>query len=190
MTSRLLTKLSIWFIASAALAGGSNALCQINSTSATVSLTATLGETLTLSATPANLTFTLAAGTAATGSAPIAITTSWVLKTNRSAVNLYAWFTTPSAALTDGAATPNNIPSSDVFGQMTTGTPASYTAFTQTNALGTASGGLALFSQSITSTNRAGTRSDNLNLKIDLTNEAQLPAGTYNGTLTLQAQSL
>ena len=173
-----------------ALAVCSTAHAQVTSSSASVALTATLAETLSISATPANVSFTLAAGSAVNGSAPVVISTNWVLKSNRSAVNLFAWFATPSAALSDGGSPANTVGSSAVFGQVTTGLPTSFTAFTQSNALGAASGGLELFTQSIASTNRAGTRSDNLNLKIDLTNLPQLPAGSYNGTLTLQAQSL
>jgi hypothetical protein len=154
-------------------------------------LNATLAESLTISATPANVTFTLASGAAATGSAPVVITTNWVLSASRNTVKLFGWFTTPTAALTDGLATPNNIPSSDVFGQVTSGTPTSYTAFTATTtALGTSGGALELYNQAITSSNRAANRTDNLNLKIDLTATPLLPAGSYTGTLTLQAQAL
>lgn len=73
---------------------------------------------------------------------------------------------------------------------MTTGAPTSYTAFSQSNTLGTASGGLQLFTQAISSTNRTSTRTDNLNLQINLTTLPQLPAGTYTGIITLQAQAL
>ena len=166
------------------------AFSQINSSQATVALTATLTESLTIAATPNAITFSLAPGAAATGSQPVAITTTWVLAPGRASVHLYAWFTTPSAALTDGGSPANTIASSLVLGQVTTGTPSSFTPFSDSNTLGAASGGLALFTQSITSANRSSNRADNLNLKIDLTSLPQLPAGTYNGTLTLQAQAL
>jgi hypothetical protein len=44
----------------------------------------------------------------------------------------------------------------------------------------------------LTSANRANTETTNLNLQVDLTDTAlaQIPAGTYTGTLTLQAQAL
>ena len=190
MSFRCISRLFLGLLCTASLGLAGSASAQVNSNTATVALTATLGETLTVSATPGTVNFTLISGAAATGSAPIVISTNWVLRSNRSAVNMYAWFATPAAALTDGLATPNNIPSSEVYGQVTTGTPTSYTAFAQSNALGTASGGLALFSQAITSANRTGSRSDNLGLKIDLTSQPQLPAGSYSGTVTLQAQSL
>lgn len=166
------------------------ARAQISSSSATVTLNASLAEVLTLSATPANVSFTLVNGGAATASAPVVISTNWVLGSGRSAVNVYAWFATPSAALSDGGSPANVIPSSEVYGQVTSGTPTTFTAFSQTNTLGSAAGGLQLFSQGITAANRSSSRSDNLSLKIDLTGQPQLPAATYNGTLTLQAQSL
>lgn len=162
----------------------------INSNQATVTLNATLAETLSISATPANVNFTLVSGGPALGSAPVVITSNWLLKSTRSAVNLYGWFTTPSAALTDGLSPVTNIASSLVYGLVSTGSPTSYTAFTASPALGTAGGGLQLYTQAITNTNRASTRTDNLLLKIDLTSLPQFPAGTYTGTLTLQAQSL
>lgn len=174
----------------ALLGGGSCAMAQINSNQASVTLNATLPESLTILASPSNVNFTLAAGSTANGSAPVAITTSWVLASNRAAVHLYAWFATPAAALTDGGSPANNIASSMVYGQVTTGTPTAFTPFTQSDALGTAGGGLALFTQAISSTNRASSRSDNLSLQINLSNLLQLPAGSYTGTLTLQAQAL
>lgn len=167
-----------------------SAFAQLNSNSASVALTATLAESLTISATPATVTFTLASGAAATGSAPVVITTNWLLKPSRATVVLDGYFASTTAALTDGGSPANNIPTSEVFGQVTTGTPTSFTAFTQTAALGPAGAGLALYSQTITGANRNSTRTDNLNLKIDLTSQPQLPAGSYAGTLTLQAQAL
>lgn len=166
------------------------AQAQLNSNSATVTLNATLAETLTIAATPANVNFTLVQGGISTASAPVQIVSSWLLGPGRATVKLYAWFATPAAALTDGAATPDNIPSSQVFGQVTTGTPTSYTAFTQSNTLGTANGGLLLYTQALSSGNRAATRTDNLNLQINLASQAQLPAGVYTGTLNIQAQAL
>ena len=162
----------------------------LNSNSATVALNATLAETLGLSATPGTVNFTLLPGASAAGSAPVVVNTSWVLSALRGSVNLYAWFGTPSAALTDGASTPNVIPSSEVYASTPNGIPTTLTAFTQSNTLGVANGGLKLFSQSLSSVTREATRSDSINLQINLTGQPQLPAGTYTGTLNLQVQVL
>lgn len=170
-------------------AGGLNAFGQLNSTAASVTLTATLAESVTVAATPGTVTFNLVAGGTANGSAPVAITTTWVLASGRANVVLDGYFASASAALSGGTPTVN-IPSSEVYGQMTTGTPTSYTAFTQTAALGPSGAGLTLFTQALSASNRASTRTDNLSLQINLSSHTQLPAATYTGTLYLQAQAL
>lgn len=172
-----------------AVATATRANAQINSNTASVTLNATLGESLTVSASPASTNFALVSGGVATATSPVAITTAWVLSAGRANVVLVAYFATASAALSGGSPTVN-IPSSEVLGQVTTGTPTAYTAFNQSAVLGTAGSGLTLFTQSLSSTNRASTRTDNLNLEINLAAQPQLPAGVYTGTLTIQAQAL
>lgn len=165
----------------------------LNSNTSTVALTATLGESLTIAATPSAVTFNLVSGGTANGSAPVAMTTSWVLSSSRSTVTVTGYFSSASAALTSGGSSPVNIPTSEVLGQVTTGSPTTYTAFTQTpttGGVGVAGASLVLFQQAISSSNRASTRNDNLNLQINLSSQPQLPAGTYTGTLNLQAQAL
>lgn len=164
-------------------------LGQLNSNTGSVTLTATLAETLTVAATPNTVNFALVAGGTATGNSPVAITTTWALSGSRTSVVLYGYFASNTAALASGAPV-SNIPSSDVFGQVTTGTPTSYTAFTQTNPLGATGAGLVLFNQAIVPANVATSRTDNLSLQIQLASTAQLPAGSYAGTLTLQAQAM
>jgi hypothetical protein len=166
------------------------AVSQLISNTASVALKATLGESLTVAATPSAVTIPLVSGGTAPGTSPVAITTTWVLSATRTAVTLVGYFSSATAALTDGAGTPNNIPASEVLGQMTTGTPTSFTAFTQTAPLGAAGAGLTLFTQGLTGTNRSANRTDNLNLEINLASQPQLPAGTYTGTLNIQAQAL
>lgn len=162
----------------------------VNSNTASVTLNATLAETLTVSATPSSVNFTLVSAGTASGSAPVAITTTWVLNTTRTAVHLYGYFAAAASALTDGGTPANNIPTANVLGQVTTGLPTAFTAFTQTGPFGGAGAGLELLNVAITGANRVATRSDNLNLQINLASLATLPAGTYTGTLTIQAQAL
>jgi hypothetical protein len=168
------------------------AFCQLNSSVASVALNATLAESLAVSATPGTVTFTLVSGGTANGSAPVVVTTNWVLNANRSTVTLTGYFSTPTAALTSGGASPVNIPSSEVLGEDTsTGSlVTNYTAFTASGPVGTANGGLELSSQAISSTNRASSRTDSVNLEINLASQPQLPAGSYTGTLNLEAQAL
>jgi hypothetical protein len=162
----------------------------LNSNSPTVALSATLAESLTVSSTVSSVTFTMTNGTTVAGSAAVPITTTWVLLPSRTSVKLYGFFASSTAALTDGYSTPDNIPSADVLGQVTTGVPTTYTAFSQTaSGFGAASASLLLVNQTISSgsANFVGNRTDNLALEI--ATPASLPAGTYTGTLTLQAQA-
>ncbi len=112
------------------------------------------------------------------------ITTIWILAPTRTSVKLFGSFSSSTAALTDGAG--HNIPSADVLGEVTTGSPTSFTAFTQTVPFGAAGAGLLLFNQAITVANDVSTRIDNLSLEIDL-NGTNVPAAVYTGTLQLQA---
>jgi hypothetical protein len=158
----------------------------INSNVSTVTLAGTLLESLTIAAAPGAVTFNLTSGSAATGSVPVVVTTIWVLGATRTSVDVYGSFASAASALNDGAG--DDIPSSDVLGQVTTGLPTSYTAFTQTGPFGAAGASLKLFSQAISVANLSGLRNDNLTLKIDLTNTS-VPAGVYTGTLNIQAQA-
>jgi hypothetical protein len=181
---------SCFVLAFLGLFGSVPALAQLNSNTQAISLTATLGESLTIAATPTSVSFTLVKGGTATGSAAVAITTTWILGPSRANLTLVGYFASTTAALTDGLSTPDLIPTSEVLGQVTTGSPTTFTAFTQSPGLGTAGAGLTLFTVALTSSNRTGTRTDNLNLEINLASQPQLPAGSYTGTLTLQAQAL
>ncbi|HWB32197.1 MAG TPA: hypothetical protein VG714_03395 [Acidobacteriaceae bacterium] len=148
----------------------------------------TLGDTLTVTASPGAVSFTLVPGGIATGSSSVTVTTNWTGISLLSSVRLYGSFSSATTALSGGTPV-SYIPSSAVLGKVATGTPTTYTPFTQTNPLGGAGASLLLFSQtSILSL--SGNRSDNLDLEINLTSLPQLPAATYTGVLTLQAQAL
>jgi hypothetical protein len=175
-------------IAIALLLAPQSGWSQLNSNPATVVLTATLLESLTVVASPAGVAFDLAPGGEAIGSTPVTITTTWILGVTRTTVNLHASFSSTTVALTDGST--HNIPSANVFGQVTTGTAPSFTAFTQTTPFGAAGAGLKLLTQGVNVSNLTSSRTDTLNLKIDLTNGPSLPAGVYVGTLNIQAQAL
>jgi hypothetical protein len=119
--------------------------------------------------------------------APVVITTSWDVNPGQtSTVNLMAYFTTPAQALV-GPTT--QIPASRVLGRMATGLPVAFTAITQNavGGVGTAGGSLRLFAQNITGANKKTSRTDNLNLQINLTGFPTLAPGLYSGTLNLKA---
>jgi hypothetical protein len=167
------------------------ARAQLNSNTSTITLNATLAESLSVSATPTTVTFTLVAGGTALGNVPVAITTTWVLASSRANVVLDGYFSTATAALSGSASPVVNIPTSEVYGLMSTGTPTSYTAFTANTALGPTGAGLLLYTQALSSTNRNSSRTDNLLLEINLSAQPQLPAASnYTGSLFLQAQAL
>jgi len=162
---------------------------QVLSNIANVNLNASAAQTLTVAVTSGStVNFTLAQGAAAAGDVSSAISTTWNLNPGLTgAVTLFGYFNTPSSALTDGV---YDIASTYVKGRMTTGSVASYTAFTQTNAVGPANGSLLLFTEAITGANKIKTRSDNLDLQVDLTASPTVPASTYTGVLRIQARAL
>ncbi len=117
---------------------------------------------------------------------PVVVVTQWNVNPGQTnTVDLMAYFTTPAQALVGGAI---QIPSSRVRGRMTTGLPVAFTPFTQNavGGIGTAGGSLRLFSQIITGINKNSSRSDNLDLQLDLVGTTLLP-GTYTGTLNIRA---
>ena len=164
------------------------ASAQLNSNTSDVVLTATLLESLTVAVAPGAVNFALIAANSANGSTPVAITTTWALSAGRTTVDLYGSFSSSTAALSDESG--HTLPSSTLFGQVTTGLPTSFTAFTQTGPFGVAGASLHIFSQAITLTNVSGTRTDNLSLRIDLRNVPQPPTAVYEGILHIHAQAL
>lgn len=149
-------------------------------------------KTLTVRASFTSVTFALKAGGTAVGTPALTITTTWGsgnCSTRRTCtVSLYGYFSTATAALSGGTPVVH-IPSSEVLGEMTTGLPTTYTAFTQSGPFGGAGASLELFTDVMTAKTTGGTRTDPLNLEINLTGQPQLPAGTYTGTLSLIAES-
>jgi hypothetical protein len=166
------------------LVGSETARAQVGLTSnvATVALTATKNATLTV--TPNASSATLASITdnsAANDFTPVSLTTSWNL-TAGSSVRLIGWFATPAQALANGA---NFIPSSKVLGRVGATAYAPFTG-AALGGVGVAGGSLQLFSQGVAAANYFGSRTDQLDLRLDLTGTTTL-AGDYLGTLNLQA---
>ncbi len=167
-------------------AASSLASAQLNSTAQTIALSATLPESLTVGLSASSVTFNLTAGSATNnGNTGVTATTTWVLRPSRNTLRVLAYFASATAALTDGGG--NNIPSSSFFISNNGGAS---TAVNQTIAgFGVAGSALQLSSTGITNLNRAGNRTDAMLFNINLTALPQLPAGTYTGTLNIQAQA-
>jgi hypothetical protein len=120
-------------------------------------------------------------------STPVVIQTTWNVNPGQTnTVHLVAYFTLPAQALVGGA---TQIPSSRVLGRMTTGTPVAFTAMTQNGigGVGSAGGSLQLFTVNIGGGNKAASRTDNLDLQLNLVGFPPLPAGAYAGVLNLRA---
>ncbi len=119
-------------------------------------------------------------------SGPATIVTQWNVNPGQTnTVNLVAYFSLPPQALTGPVA----IPSGRLLGRMTTGIPVAFTPITQNGigVVGTAGGSLRLFAQNITGVNKNSSRTDNLDLQLNLVGFPTLPTGFYTGTLNLRA---
>ena len=164
----------------------SQASAQLNSNEASVSLSATLLESLTVSVLPGAVNFSLTSGSATNpGNVTVAVTTSWTLALTRDTVTLYGYFSSASAALVHTSPVNTvDIPSSRVEVSVNGG---ANQAFNQTVAFGAASAGRQLASQSLSVLNIVGSRTDTIALNINLSSY-QLPADVYTGTLRLRAQ--
>jgi hypothetical protein len=160
------------------------------SSMATVALTAT--KTASVSVTlPGGNSATLP-GALVTGSndlPPIPVTTAWEVDPQRTAaVSLVAYFQQPARALASAGAA---LPASAVLGRVPSGGPKAFAPFVGApvsagNRVAGATGGtLVLFTQPISDVNAIGGRSDNLQVRIDLTGAPELPAGSYTGVLNL-----
>lgn len=157
---------------------------QLKSNIANVNLNASLSSSITVIAAPGLVNFALVRNGVANGNAPVSITTSWTLPILIGTVTEYAYFSSATAALSDGAS--DNIPSASVSASANGG---AYTAFTGTSPFAAGSS-VTLFSQFIVILlNSTSARTDTLNLRIDTTG-LNLPAGTYTGVLHIQAQAI
>jgi hypothetical protein len=157
-----------------------------NSGASPIALNAVLTDSVTLTLSGNAVNFNLVPGNGSNpGSTSITATTTWVLKPNVGSLKLYAFFSSSTSALTDGAG--NNIPSADFQLSANAGP---FNALTNTVPFGGANAGLQVSSTPILGNNKTGTHSDVMNFNINLTPLPNLPSGVYTGTLTIQAQAI
>lgn len=149
-------------------------------------------KSLSVTVSTPSVSFQLQTGKVAVGTPTLSVTTMWgsanCKLTKICTINMYGYFSSATAALSGGSPVAH-IPSSEVLGEMTTGLPTTYTSFTQSGPFGGAGASLELFTDSMTARTRGGSRTDSLNLEINLAGQPELPAGTYTGTLWLIAES-
>ena len=179
LLKKVLAGTSVLVLVSANVAQGQVGL---TSNGATVALTATKNPTLTVS--PNASTATLASITdnsTANNFTPVGLTTAWNL-TAGSSVRLIGWFAAPAQALVNGA---DFIPSSKVEGRVGAAAYAPFSAGV-VGGVGVAGGSLQLFSQAVAAGSYFGSRTDQLDLRLNLTGTTTM-AGDYTGTLNLKA---
>jgi hypothetical protein len=187
MRGKLNFRPTLWAMV-ALLIAATSASAQNNSNVAAVNLNAVVNPQLAVAVSPATVNFAMVPGSSDRGDSVITIQTAWNLPFGYSffiaQVSLWAYFTTPGAALTDGAG--NNIPAANVRGSVNGG---AYTPFTTAGPFSAA--GLRIFSQNVITIGalRRGTRTDTLDLEID-TAGLGLPAGVYTGVLNIRAQAI
>jgi hypothetical protein len=122
---------------------------------------------------------------------PVRITAAWDLQPGTGSVRMLAYFTTPAQGLVNGT---NFIASARVQGRVQTAPtlpwqPIGWTAFTQNGNLGVGVNGgtLRLFRQPINAANRRSSRTIDLELRLNLSGQPALSAGTYSGTINVRA---
>jgi len=156
-----------------------------NSGASTIALNAVLSDSITLTLSGNAVNFTLVGGSANNpGNTGITATTTWLLRPSVNSLRLYAFFSSSTAALSDGAG--HNIPSTDF---QISDNGGAFTALTNTVPFGGANAGLQLSSVPIRGYNKTGTHSDVMTFNINLAPLPSLPAGVYTGTLTILAQA-
>ena len=142
-------------------------------------------QTLSISLNSHNVNFNLVHGSANNvGSNPVSVTTSWVLGNRNRTLTVYSYFADANNALTGPGV---NIPSS-ALSISVNGT--AFRPLVYTEVYGGANAGRhVVLDIPIAGT---GNRTDSIVFNLDLSTGTlpQLPAGTYTGTLSIQAQAL
>ena len=156
-----------------------------NSAASPIALNAVLNQSLTVTLSGNAVNFNLVAGSANNlGSTTITATTSWTLTQTIGVVSLYAYFTSSTSALTDGAG--HFIPSSS-FQLSDNG--GAFNPLTSTVPFGGANAGVPV-SYTLILGNNKSSRTDIMKFNINLSPLPSLPPGNYTGTLTVQAQAI
>lgn len=180
---------ALWVVLAMILACGFSTAAQVRSNVAGVNLSAILGDSISVAASPGQVNFALVANGVATGNPTLTITTAWVMGQGKPrTVSTYAYFSNSVAALSDGGG--HNIPSSSVSASVNGG---AFQTFTGACAPFSANACLptAIFSQLVTGNpkQRNGTNNSTMQLRISTVGLA-LPAGTYVGVLNIRAQAI
>jgi len=124
------------------------------------------------------------------GSTSITVTTIWLLAITSTRLQLYAYFNSSAAALVPASPICTtgcpDIPSSAVELKINAG---AFTPVSGTGPFGAAGASLRLLDIVISGTNQNFFNTSVLAFNINLSSVPQLPADTYSGALTIQAQA-
>ena len=155
-----------------------------------IDLTAHLNESITVTVNSGtDIDFTLLANTAVnSGNLTTSVTTAWVLKPSRAAVQVWAYFGSAAAAMSGTAGNLVTIPSSAIKIQVGGGANP-FNAMTAVSPFNAAASGLMIGSTVINGANKNSSRTDVLAYQIDTTVVPQLPADDYAGVMNIQAQA-
>jgi hypothetical protein len=122
---------------------------------------------------------------------PVRVTTSWSVAPGTNSVRLLAYFSNAAQALANGSVF---LASARMQGRVLTSPttlwqPVNWTSFTQNGAFGVGTNGatLRLMWVPITGANLTGSRTMDLNLRLNLTGQPATTPGLYSGTITLRA---
>lgn len=156
-----------------------------NSAPSTITLRAVLKQSLSVTLSGTSVNFILRPGRSSPGSNSITATTTWALPTNVGSIKLYAFFANSASAMMDGEG--DNIPAA---GFQISDNGGAFAALTNTVPFGGANRGLLLSTTPILGRNRSGSRTDVMIFNINLLTQPNLPARTYRGSLSIQAQAI
>jgi hypothetical protein len=156
---------------------------QTSSNAAAVTMSFAVESSLTVAASPSSIVFNATDARHATASAPIAVTTSWNLAVGGGNIFTVAYFSTNTAALTNGTL---NIPTSNILASINSGTATACTR-ADVNVAAANPGGICPEIFAGIGVSAQGTHSDNILLL--LSSGTDFPVASYTGTITISAQA-
>lgn len=181
------------FLALLCASSGSAQVIRVRPSASRIQPNLVLTGSLSLSVSPSTVNFNLTPGGVAVGSPAVTITGSWANLTGLLVTyNVYGYFASSTAALTNTSNATYVIPSSSVSALIggTYSNVTAYTPFSQTTPLSGASGLDFVNQSNLLNLGANGSIVTTLNLKIDLSSQPKLPAGTYTGVINITAQAI
>ena len=160
------------------------ATSEINSAQAGIQLTATLPAQLKLSIAEVNLDIKVDDVTHNSAIIAVPVTSSWVLNSSISKVEMVGYFDSAAGALIDNAG--HAVPASHVIGGISQD---EMLPFTEISRIGTNNARRTLFRQDISTENVVSSRSDTLQIQISHIDDLGLPPAKYRGVLHLRLVS-